>query len=55
MSELGVSGAFHTPLMKSAQPFLSQALDSMDVQMPQIKVYSNVTGKPYESIEDIKK
>ncbi len=55
MSELAVSGAFHTPLMRAAQPLLSQALDTMDIQTPQIKVYSNVTGKPYESSEDIKK
>ena len=55
MSELAVSGAFHTPLMEYAQPVLSQALDSMEVKTPQIQVYSNVTGKLYRSIEDIKK
>ncbi|XP_028392888.1 malonyl-CoA-acyl carrier protein transacylase, mitochondrial-like [Dendronephthya gigantea] len=53
--ELSVSGAFHTALMKFAQPFLSDALDSMDVRLPEIEVYSNVTGKPYESVEDIKR
>lgn len=55
MIPLAVSGAFHTSLMKSAQPVLSEALESMDLQTPQIKVYSNVTGKPYESSKDIKK
>ena len=55
MKELAVSGAFHTVLMKSAEPILSRTLASMNIQMPQIKVYSNVTGKPYETIEDIKK
>jgi [acyl-carrier-protein] S-malonyltransferase len=55
MSELAVSGAFHTELMSYAQPILSQALDSIDVKTPQIEVYSNVTGKPYQSIEEIKR
>lgn len=55
MNELSVSGAFHTALMKFAQPFLSEALDSTNVRLPEIEVYSNVTGKPYKSVEDIKR
>jgi len=51
---LNVSGAFHSPLMQAAQEALSKTLDAADIQMPSIKVYSNVTGKPYESVEQIR-
>ena len=33
---------------------LSKTLDAADVKMPTIKVYSNVTGKPYTSVDEIK-
>ena len=55
MNEVSVSGAFHTPLMKSALPVLSRALKSINVKTPEIQVYSNVTGEPYKSTEEIKK
>ncbi|KAL3918632.1 MAG: hypothetical protein SGPRY_005938 [Prymnesium sp.] len=51
---LNVSGAFHTPYMTSAQAALSKVLDETEIEMPSIKVYSNVTGRPYESVEEIK-
>jgi len=51
---LNVSGAFHTPYMQAAAGALSKVLDEADIKMPTIKVYSNVTGKPYESIDEIK-
>lgn len=51
---LNVSGAFHTPYMQAAQDALSKTLDEADIQMPSIKVYSNVTGKPYTSVDEIK-
>ena len=51
---LNVSGAFHTPYMESAQAALSKTLDESDIQMPSIQVYSNVTGKPYTSVDEIK-
>jgi len=51
---LAVSGAFHTPYMAKASEGLAKALAEADVQMPSIKVYSNVTGKPYSSVEEIK-
>ena len=44
MSEVLVSGAFHTPLMKSALPVLSRALNCINVKTPEIQVYSNVTA-----------
>lgn len=49
-----VSGAFHSPLMKSAVPKLESALRSAPLRLPAITVYSNVTGKPYSSVEEIR-
>ncbi|KAK3736451.1 hypothetical protein QZH41_008112 [Actinostola sp. cb2023] len=54
VKQLPVSGAFHTPLMSSAQPAVKQALDGIDISLPQVPVYSNVTGKPFETIEQMK-
>ena len=51
---LNVSGAFHTPYMESAAAALAKVLDEAPIKMPTIKVYSNVTGKPYTSAEEIK-
>ena len=51
---LNVSGAFHTPYMEAAGAALSKVLDEADIKMPTIKVYSNVTGKPYTSVDEIK-
>ena len=51
---LAVSGAFHTPLMAKASEALEKALDAAKISMPSITVYSNVTGKPYESVDQIR-
>ena len=51
---LNVSGAFHTEYMKAASDSLNKVLDATDIKMPSIKVYSNVTGKPYTSVDEIK-
>ena len=51
---LNVSGAFHTPYMEKAADAVSKMLDSADIQMPTIKVYSNVTGQAYTSVDEIK-
>jgi len=51
---LNVSGAFHTPYMAAASASLAAVLDQADIAMPSIAVYSNVTGKPYESVDEIK-
>ena len=51
---LNVSGAFHTPYMEAAGAALAKVLDEAPIEMPSIKVYSNVTGKPYTSTEEIK-
>jgi len=53
-SKLFVSGAFHTELMSSASKALQEALANVTIKLPRIPVYSNVTGEPYTSIEDIR-
>ncbi len=44
VKELNVSGAFHSPLMKSAKFALSEALDKSKVNNSNIPVYSNVNA-----------
>ena len=51
---LNVSGAFHSPYMAKAGDALAKVLDEADIKMPTIKVYSNVTGKPYTSVDEIR-
>ena len=51
---LNVSGAFHTPYMEKAADAVSKTLDAADIKMPTIKVYSNVTGQAYTSVDEIK-
>ena len=55
VKQLAVSGAFHTPLMSSAQAVIKEALDCTDISPPEVPVYSNVTGKPFETTEEIRK
>ena len=43
---LNVSGAFHSPLMKTAEQGLSDALDAAAIADPMFPVYANVDGKP---------
>ncbi len=43
---LGVSGAFHSPLMKPAEDGLAAALASVNFSTAQWPVYSNVSAKP---------
>lgn len=52
--EVRVSGAFHSPLMASAVTHLESVLGSVEVRMPAFPVYANVTGCPYESVEEIR-
>ncbi|MFM2064590.1 MAG: hypothetical protein RLZZ507_4261, partial [Cyanobacteriota bacterium] len=44
---LGVSAAFHTPLVAHAQKPFSHAIDKVTFHQAKIPVYSNVTGKLY--------
>jgi [acyl-carrier-protein] S-malonyltransferase len=54
VKELSVSGAFHSPLMESAQERLRKALDQTDVRDAAIPVYANVTAEPVFRAEQIR-
>jgi [acyl-carrier-protein] S-malonyltransferase len=53
--ELSVSGAFHSPLMQYAADGLREALDSAELAIPRIPIFSNVTAEPVESVADIRR
>lgn len=44
---LTVAGAYHSPLMASAQPKLATALAGVPLLPPRVPVIANVTGKPH--------
>lgn len=45
--KLAVSGAFHSPFMKSASEGLAEYLKGVELLEPVIPVYANVTARPY--------
>jgi len=51
---LPVRGAFHSPLMKSAEESLSKAIYSIQFKEGTCPIYQNITGMPYTDIEKIK-
>ena len=53
-TELPVAGAFHSKYMASAAVMLQGALAETAIKLPRLQVYSNVTGKPYTSVEEIR-
>lgn len=52
---LPVSAPFHSELMSEAAKKLQRDFEIVNVDALRIPVVSNVTGKPYESIDDVKK
>jgi [acyl-carrier-protein] S-malonyltransferase len=50
---LPVAGAYHSPLMASAQPKLAAELERVAVAPPSVEVISNVTARPHGSPEAI--
>jgi [acyl-carrier-protein] S-malonyltransferase len=52
---LAVAGAFHSPLMQSAADRMKVELDAVPFNKPAATVYSNVTGKPHEDVQSIKR
>lgn len=50
---LPVAGAYHSPLMASAQTRLAEALSRVRFQAPRVPVISNVTASPHGSPETI--
>ncbi len=50
-----VSGAFHSTFMNSAVPKLTALLKTLDISLPKFPVISNVTARPYSSVEEIRR
>lgn len=55
VKELPVSGAFHSPLMESAKSGLQSALEKTDIRDASIPVYANVTAKPVQQANEIRR
>jgi len=55
VKELPVSGAFHSPLMESAKSGLHSALEKTDIRDASIPVYANVTAKPVQKADEIRR
>jgi len=51
---LPVRGAFHSPLMKSAEESLSKAINNTQFKEGTCPIYQNITGMPYTDVEEIK-
>ena len=51
---LPVRGAFHSPLMKSAEESLSKAINGIQFKEGTCPIYQNITGMSYTDIEKIK-
>ncbi len=50
---LPVAGAYHSPLMASAQPKLQAELAAAKISLPAVPVISNVTAQPHGSTDQI--
>ena len=50
---LPVAGAYHSPLMETAQPKLTAELKGVNINTPEVPVISNVTACPHEKPETI--
>ncbi len=50
---LNVSSAFHSELMRSAAEEFKPHAEKIAFNMPRIKMFSNITGKELDSIEDM--
>ncbi len=51
---LPVAGAYHSPLMASAQPKLEGELNHAPIQYPSVIVISNVTAQPHQDPQSIR-
>src|SRR5262245_48113094 len=51
---LPVAGAYHSPLMASAQPKLAEELARVNLSVPRVTVVSNVTATPHQVAESIR-
>lgn len=50
---LTVAGAYHSPLMRSAQPLLAAELQKISIQAPRVPVIANVTARPHGTPAEI--
>jgi [acyl-carrier-protein] S-malonyltransferase len=50
---LTVAGAYHSPLMASAQPKLQADLNALKLAAPQVPVIANVTAQPHSAPDQI--
>lgn len=50
---LPVAGAYHSPLMQPAKAGLAEALAGVELSVPSLPVYSNVTGQAHAGAETI--
>ncbi|GIV56246.1 MAG: malonyl CoA-acyl carrier protein transacylase [Candidatus Kapaibacterium sp.] len=55
VTELPVSGAFHSPLMAAARARLEEAILHTPMQPPRVAVYMNVTGTAQREIDTIRR
>jgi [acyl-carrier-protein] S-malonyltransferase len=55
VKELAVSGAFHSPLMRSAEEGLHKGLEQAKISDADLPVYANVTAKPVRHADDIRR
>ena len=51
---LKLSGAFHSLYMSPAVEEFSKAVNSVPLKMPRVPTYSNITAKPFISVEEMK-
>lgn len=54
VTQLRVSCAAHSPLMEPVRIRFEKDLAEVEIKMPDAPVISNVTGKPYESVDEIR-
>jgi [acyl-carrier-protein] S-malonyltransferase len=52
---LNVSGAFHSPLMRVAEPGLAAQLDTVALAPARFPIVSNVTAKPVQDVVDARR
>jgi [acyl-carrier-protein] S-malonyltransferase len=53
--DLPVSGAFHSPMMASAVPEFTDALERVEIAPPTVTVLSAVTAAPFDGVHDVRR
>ena len=55
VKRLPVSGAFHTELMAGAADVVRETLSRIELNVPGMPVFSNVTGRKYNTEKELRK